>query len=75
MAPSKQNIQLKRKLDDDDDEEWTNNKKGKNKKKQSPLVNDPTQFMSPFRKPLAQCSLPMNLPSGGSGDGTSFHVS
>ena len=76
MAPSKLNVQLKRKLDDDDDEEWTENKKGgKNKKKQSPLVKDPTEFMSPFRKPLAQSSLPINFPIGGGGDGTSFHVS
>jgi len=61
---------------DDDDEEWTENKKGgKNKKKQSSLVKDPTEFMSPFRKPLAQSSLSVNLPTGHDSDGNSFHVS
>ena len=65
----------KRKLDDD--EEWTENKKrGKNKKK-DPLVKDPTEFMSPFRKPLAQSSftsMTMNSSNSESGEGKSFHV-
>lgn len=64
--------QVKRKYDDeDDDPSWADKKKaGKNKKTQ--VVDRATEFLSPFRKPLAQRSAPVVEPN--SETGSTFHV-
>ncbi len=70
MAPS-QLVQVKRKYDEDDDPAWSEKKKGgKNKKTQ--IIDRASEFLSPFRKPLAQCSLPVETNSEMAG--SSFHV-
>ena len=58
MAPS-QLGQVKRKYcEDEDDPAWSGKKKGgKNKKTQ--IIEKASEFLCPFRKPLAQCSLPV----------------
>ena len=73
MAPS-QLSQVKRKYEDeDDDPAWSDKKKGgKNKKTQVVLLDRASEFLSPFRKPLAQCSLPVATNSEMSG--STFHV-
>lgn len=73
LAPSKLG-QVKRKYDDeDDDPAWSDKKKGgKNKKTQ--VVDRATEFLSPYRKPLAQCSLSVVTPNSELPEGTSFHV-
>lgn len=50
---------VKRKLnDEDDDPSWTGDKKrGAKNKKVEKTMDRQTEFFSPYRKPLAQCSL------------------
>ncbi|XP_057371515.1 DNA repair and recombination protein RAD54-like [Daphnia carinata] len=71
MAPS-QLGQVKRKYDDeDDDPAWSEKKKsGKNKKTQ--VVDRTTEFLSPYRKPLTQCSLSV-VEGNSETSGSTFH--
>ena len=72
MAPSKIGV-VKRKFEnEDDDPSWS--EKG-NKKKLVQIKDRTTEFLSPFRKPLKQCSLTeaqSNLEAGETNN--SFHV-
>ena len=74
LAPS-QIGQVKRKFDEDDDPSWSEKKKGSKNSKKTQLVDRATEFLSPFRKPLAQCSLSVVQTSNLSeSDGLTFHV-
>jgi len=71
MAPS-QLGQVKRKYEnEDDDPVWSEKKKG-GKNKKTEIIDRASEFLSPFRKPLAQCSLPVETNSEMAG--SSFHV-
>jgi len=66
LAPSKLGVCKRKFQDEDEDPSWT--LKG-NKKKLIEIKDRPSEYLSPFRKPLQQCST--EVPTG---EDSSFHV-
>ena len=75
LAPS-QLGQVKRKFDDEDnDPSWSEKNKRGSKNKKPTVVDRSTEFLSPFRKPLTQCSLSALEPNSPTTEsGSTFHV-
>lgn len=62
---------MKRKFDEDDDPCWSRKRKSE-KNSKAHVIDRAAEFLSPFRKPLAQCSISMDETN--SIPGSTFHV-